>query len=163
MSISQGEVYFMASRRTPTSTKKHFYIVINPIGSMSKRVVLTICTSNFEMRLERAKLQNWHKDTIVQLSQESYGALDRLTVVDCNDARIEDLSTFGAEVLGRGVEKKPNIPQDVLNRIIHGIHLSPVPTDEIKQLIGPDPLAGTTPLSKQHGIKIKVSPSPAVS
>ena len=153
--LAQGDVFFMAHRAL-TSPKPHFCIVVGLDNG--KRVVLSFATSQYKNRLDRAKRMGYPKETIVQVAANKYEAFDRLTVIDCNSVYVQDAEDFDKMVSGRNVFRKPPMPREILNRIIHGIQASPRSTAEIKRLVG-----NASPLPKVQVPRspyITVSPSP---
>lgn len=155
MAVEQGDVYFTV-HRGPTSPKPHFCIVMNGGADVTKRVVLSFASSQFETRLAIAKRNHYPKETLVQVAPSQYDAFDRFTVIDCNSVYVGDAEEFEAGLKASHARKKRKLPRAILERVIRGIHASPRATAEMKALIGPPPTPTTVLPSDLRAIKISV-------
>lgn len=160
MEFNRGDVFLMKHRGV-TSAKPHFCLVMNSGDNPSKRVVLTFASSQVDTRLKIAAQHGNPPETVVHVTPEQYTPFTKLTVIDCNFARIVDSSTLESDILAQRAKRFQSFPVEILDRIVRGIHRSNRSTDEMRKLVGPPPaLPAPTPGAKP---RITVSRRPSQS
>ena len=134
LTLRQGTVYYM-QQRSVTSAKPHYCIVMNASPLTDELIVLSIVTSNVEMRKDRARLTGERPETIVEMGPADYPELSLPSCVDCNDVKRGDASQFRSDVSRAAAVPCRDLPPGVLERIVAGILLSTQVDDRVKDLV----------------------------
>ena len=130
--MQKGNVFYGLFREL-SSGKSHFLIVINTPSEDMPYIVLTAITSQIEKAKRRLQMNGLAPETLVELSPSDYPLLHLPSAVDCNypvkcpkDLFEMDFGDFN---------RKEDMPKHLVEKIISGVQLSPLVSNEIKKLI----------------------------
>ena len=130
--MQKGNVFYGLFRGFSTG-KSHFLIVIGTPSEDMPYIVLTAITSQIEKAKRRLQMNGLLPETLVELSPCDYPPLYLPSVVDCNypvkcpkDLFEMDFGDFN---------RKEDMPKHLVEKIISGVLLSPLVSNEIKKLI----------------------------
>jgi hypothetical protein len=130
--MQKGNVFYGLFRGFP-SGKSHFLIVIGTPSEDMPYIVLTAITSQIEKAKRRLQMNSLSPETLVELSPSDYPPLHVPSVVDCNypvkcpkDLFEMDFGDFN---------RKEDMPKHIVEKIVSGVLLSPLVSNEIKKLI----------------------------
>lgn len=130
--MQKGNVFYALFREF-SSGKPHYLIVIGTPSEDMPYIVLTAITSQIEKVRRRLQMNGLAPETLVELSPNDYPPLHLPSVVDCNypvkcpkDLFEMDFGDFN---------QKEDMPKHIVEKIISGVLLSPLVSNEIKKLI----------------------------
>ena len=130
--MQKGNVFYGLFREF-SSGKPHYLIVIGTPSEDMPYIVLTAITSQIEKVRRRLQMNGFAPETLVELSPSDYPPLHLPSVIDCNypvkcpkDLFEMDFGDFN---------RKEEMPKHLVERIISGVLLSPLVSNEIKKLI----------------------------
>ena len=130
--MQKGNVFYGLFREL-SSGKSHFLIVINTPSEDMPYIVLTAITSQIEKAKRRLQMNGLSPETLVELSPSDYPPLHLPSVVDCNYPLKCPKDLF--EMDFGDFNRKEDMPKHLVEKIISGILLSPLVSNEIKKLI----------------------------
>jgi hypothetical protein len=131
LGLRAGSVYYFQSREL-TSEQPHFFVVVNrdPIGT--KRILLTIVTSN----VDAARRRNRERpNTFVEIFPSDYNELKVHSAVDCNVLIEKPLPELVGMIERKEVRYHQDLPTPILARLKAAILASPVVPEELKQML----------------------------
>ena len=132
LTLRQGTVYYF-QHRDISSPLSHFFIVINASPCNSKTIILNVITSKVEER--KQSRSNLPQETLVELSPSEYCELTKNSIVDCNSYKKININELVTKMKSRQIEHKKDLPREIVDRIVAGIHASPMIEPEIKRLV----------------------------
>lgn len=130
--MQKGNVFYGLFREL-SSGKSHFLIVINTPSEDMPYIVLTAITSQIEKAKRRLQMNGLSPETLVELSPSDYPPLHLPSVVDCNYPLKCPKDLF--EMDFGDFNRKEDMPKHLVEKIISGVLLSPLVSNEIKKLI----------------------------
>ncbi|MCR5382340.1 MAG: hypothetical protein K6G44_15255 [Lentisphaeria bacterium] len=130
--MQKGNVFYGLFREL-SSGKSHFLIVINTPSEDMPYIVLTAITSQIEKAKRRLQMNGLSPETLVELSPSDYTPLHLPSVVDCNFPLKCPKDLF--EMDFGDFNRKEDMPKHLVEKIISGVLLSPLVSNEIKKLI----------------------------
>ena len=130
--MQKGNVFYGLFREL-SSGKSHFLIVINTPSEDMPYIVLTAITSQIEKAKRRLQMNGLSPETLVELSPSDYPPLHLPSVVDCNFPLKCPKDLF--EMDFGDFNRKEDMPKHLVEKIISGVLLSPLVSNEIKKLI----------------------------
>ena len=131
LGLRAGSVYYFQSREL-SSGKPHFFIVVNrdPIGT--KRVLLTIVTS----QVEAVRTRNRERpQTFIEISPADYAELKVNSAIDCNVVIEKSLSELAGMVQRKEVHYHCDLPANIFGLLKTAILASPAVPDELQQML----------------------------
>ena len=131
LGLRPGSVYYFQSREL-TSGQPHFFVVVNrdPIGT--KRLLLTIVTSNIEAVRRRNRER---PETFIEISSADYDELKVNSAIDCNVVIEKPLSELVGMVQRKEVRYHRDLPVQIFAKLKAAVLASSVVAPEIKELI----------------------------
>ena len=130
--MQKGNVFYGLFREL-SSGKSHFLIVIGTPSEDMPYIVLTAITSQIEKVKRRLQMNGLSPETLVELSPSDYPPLHLPSVVDCNYPLKCPKDLF--EMDFGDFNRKEDMPKHLVEKIISGVLLSPLVSNEIKKLI----------------------------
>ena len=131
LGLRAGSVFYFQSREL-TSGQPHFFVVVNrdPIGT--KRLLLTIVTSNIEAVRRRNRER---PKTFIEISLADYDELKVDSAIDCNVVIEKPLSELVGMVQRKEVRYHQDLPAIIFASLKTAVIASSVVPDELKQML----------------------------
>jgi len=131
LGLRPGSVFYFQSREL-TSEQPHFFVVVNrdPIGT--KRLLLTIVTSNIEAVRRRNR---GRPETFIEVSPADYDELKVDSAIDCNVVIEKPLSELVGMVRRKEVRYHRDLPVQIFAKLKAAVLASSVVAPEIKELL----------------------------
>ncbi len=136
LTLRQGSVYKMPHRAL-TSPLPHFLVVVNRSPVSDEVLLLTVVTSNIDLRREFAVVNGDAPETIVVFGPDDYAELDHVSCIDCNDVKVMRAEEFEQAVRTNPSAPCLDLPSSVLDRVVAGILASGRVRKDHKALVRP--------------------------
>ena len=75
------------------------------------------------------------QETLVEISPEEYSELTKETIIDCNNCFIRPLSEIDEKLKNKEIRNHDDLPEQILEKIIAGLHASPMIAEDIKEML----------------------------
>lgn len=114
------------------SGDEHYLVVLIPEYDQSKSLVVGVVTSQVEKRIAAAKRNNFDPDTIVTIDPTEYKELRVKSAIDCNS--VKKLLKPYYDSITKDAIVYPQLPREIIIRILNGIIKSDNVSDAIKNV-----------------------------
>lgn len=133
--IKRGAVYYFKEESFP-SQESHFFVVLNHSPLSDVILVLACASSQVEKRKDIAKRLNFPDTSLVFVSPLEYGEFSKDTVFDCNSVIEKSIQTLVGK-LEQGELRLcgTEMPEEIINRLIAGVLVSPQIREGTKKII----------------------------
>lgn len=128
----KGNVRFLRHGAGFGRCDEHFIVVLVPDCDTRHCVVIGVITSQIEKREDAAKRNGFAPETIVRISPAEYAPLRVESAVDCNSVKKLE-RTFFDSITANAIPH-PDMPSNVINRILEGVMKSDNVSESIKAL-----------------------------
>ena len=133
LTLRAGTVYYL-EHRDLDSAEPHYFIVLNSDPLTQRVLLMSVVTSKLEKQKRRIQRSGHPPETLVVLDPKDYSELTQKSCVNCNRVFSKPLAELVAQL--STFRKKPlDLPQDLLEQIIHGVKASPEVAEEEKDLL----------------------------
>ena len=131
--LRRGTVYYLQHRGL-SSSEPHYFIVLNSAPMEQRVILMSVFTSQIEKQ-ERAITRAGHREeTLVRINPSDYSELSKDSCVNCNKVFSKPLAEL-IQNWPNMAKKLIDLPGDILEKILTGVELSSLVSEEEKALI----------------------------